>query len=173
MDIFFAPIHLVHDTDWYLEHIEAVLQLLSLSIREFAKAANAATIALRRQLPLQAITCHSCGRHHCDEGKFCEWTTPLHTCPHCNFCQEDEVATVANPLAPLSPCLHPQTGRLILTIPPDSPDPPQFPPGFPQPPPPPSGTSQDSQGKGSISLGRGRPIGEATREDQHEDNYWN
>ena len=52
MDIFFAPIHLVHDTDWYLEHIEAVLQLLSLSIREFAKAANAATIALRRQLPL-------------------------------------------------------------------------------------------------------------------------
>ena len=141
MDIFHAPVHLVHDTDWYLNNIDTVLQLLSVNIREFAKAANSATIALRRQLPLKTITCHQCGHYHCDEGKYCEWTGILHTCPHCNYCQEDGDATVANPLAIFDPCLHPQTGRLILTIPPVPTGSPKFPPGFPQHPPPPSGTS--------------------------------
>lgn len=169
MDIFHAPIHLLHDTDWYINHIDSVLQHLGISIKEFAKAANTTTIALRREQPIKTTMCQQCGGFYCDEGKASEWATYIHICPRCGYtCSDDDVA-VATPLAIFNPYLHPLSGRLVLTLPDEPTGPHDHPPGFPPSPPP---SSKASKGKSSISLGRGRPLGEASGGDLPTETYW-
>ena len=147
MDIFHAPNHLLHDTDWYLNHIDALLHQEKMTIKEFAKAANTAIISLRRQLPMKRSICTACNHAHWDEGRASEWTNYIHICNYCNYTFDDGELAVCNPLAIYQPTLHPQSGRLLLSFPPPPPlTSPDLPSSFhpPSDPPPPSSRASDS-----------------------------